>query len=156
MASQFKRTYLKKLRTAFIILTFSCSFKLLFSQNIPIMTNTIQVNPVSYTNVVNTLHTLGYKIATEDKQKQIVKTDFKVCPGTICHISISVIFKGSDAVISGHWWTDTAPPEGPNSENIAVIYHVDSQMDLLFEELLKYAKALGGSRISYSTTGKNK
>jgi hypothetical protein len=138
----------------FYILLFLFSTNGLFSQNIPFLTNAIQVNPASFENVIKALNKIGYKISTEDKQKEVVTTEFKVYPGSICHISINVVVKDSSALITGKWWSEIAPPEGSN--NIMIVCHVDSQLDFLFQELVKYAKTLGGKRISYSITEKNK
>jgi hypothetical protein len=125
-----------------------------YGQNIPFLTNAIQVTPTSYAVVVKTLNKMGYKISSEDKTKQSVRTDFKLLPGTICHISIYVAVKDSCAMITAKWWSEIAPPEG--LKNIMIVCHVDSQMDNLFQELEKYAKALKGNRINYSITEKNK
>jgi hypothetical protein len=143
-----------KIIFVFSILSFLFSSNGLFSQNIPFLTNAIKVNPTTFENVVKALNKIGYKISIEDKQKEVVTTEFKDYPGSICHISINVVVKDSSAFITGKWWSEIAPPEGSN--NIMIICHVDSQLDFLFQELDKYAKTLRGKRISYSITEKNK
>jgi hypothetical protein len=143
-----------KIKIVLALLMILFSFCDLYSQNIPFLTNAIEVSPASFENVVRGFNKLGYKIALADKQKQVVKTEFKVYPGTICHISINVVVKDSSAFITGKWWSEIAPPEGSN--NIMIVCHADSQIDSLFQELRKYAKTLKGSRMSYSITERNK
>lgn len=154
-------TFIKKIKKEkkFLFCIFFVSFfylPVLFGQHIPIASNTLTVFPASYATALHALRKLGYKTASEDKTSQQVLTDFKRCPGTICHISIQVLVKNDSAQITGRYWTDSAPVTGGNTENLKVICHVDGQMDTLFDELLKYGKALGGSSIRYSTTAQNK
>lgn len=150
----FKRINRYKISIVLTIVMFSVSFNEIYSQNIPFLTNVIEVSPTSFENVVKGFNKLGYKIASADKQNHVVKTEFKIYPGTICHISINVVVKDSSARITGEWWSEIAPPEG--SKNIMIVGHADSQIDSLFQELRKYAKTLRGTRISYSNTQKNK
>jgi hypothetical protein len=156
MSIQIKKNDKRKMILLFIVFNSVFSISMLFGQNIPIASNTLTVYPASYTNALHVLHKLGYRSASEDKTSQQVRTDFKLYPGTICHISIQVLIKNDSAQISGLYWTDTAPISDGNSNNLKVVRHVDGQMDVLFDELLKYAKALGGSSIRYSTTVQNK
>jgi hypothetical protein len=136
----------------FIFFSTFFSSAVLFGQNIPISSNTLTVYPSTYPAALHALRKMGYKISSEDKDKGLMQTDFKTCSGTICHISIHVQISRDSAQITGRWWTETAPPAPGSNKNIGVVSHVDSQMDVLFEELLKYAKALQGSSIRYSTT----
>jgi hypothetical protein len=156
MITRIKKNDKGKKILLFILFNSVFSLSMLFGQNIPIASNTLTVYPSSYTNALHALHKLGYKMASEDKTSQQVLTDYKLCPGTICHISIQVLVKNDSAQITGHYWTDTAPITSGNTNNLKVVSHVDGQMDVLFDELLKYAKALQGTSIRYSTTAQNK
>jgi hypothetical protein len=151
------RTTKKRIKIfLFISLVSLFFFQGLFAQYIPISSTTITVGPVSYSSAVHELHKMGYKTAAEDKGNQMIQTDFKLCPSTRCHMSIKVLVKNDSAQITGRWWIETAPPVGGSTDNISVIGHVDGSMDILFEEMLKYAKALGGSSIRYSVTIQNR
>jgi hypothetical protein len=145
-----KSTFLFILVSSFFFLTG------LSAQNIPISSNTITVFPVSYSTALRTLHKMGYKTTLEDKSGQVIQTDYKLCPSTICHMSVRVIVKNDSAQITARWWIETAPPDAGNTRNIQVVGHVDGQMDILFEDLLKYAKALQGSSIRYSFMDQSK
>ena len=122
------------------------------AREIPIGTNTIVVDHISFDQAVNALLKRGFLIDKIDKQSQSCVTKFKDIPKTICHISISLHIKDGKAIVSGNWWTNINPPGKDCVSESHCIYPVTISrplnLDVIFYEMDNFAKSLG-SRITY-------